>query len=320
MFLPMNYLHFYGLHNVDARRLLELQQYQYLIEKRHRLCLSNQFEPLRRLGVEEKETKQLGKPLTSFRISDILSSDDDAQKEKEKSKIVEESFCHRKRKTQSDDDSSSQDEVQSKYRHRHSSDPRFDINDETNTDRIGRFVESSHCRVLDHHLDSDKRVRGILPNNCIPKLFPRNHSISTHSCTSGSGPAFASKQPVLNRESLNTQTDRNRDLFLRLCSRQCHNDIDSDSDVEIDVEGCDDADNKKTVPSEKHGDVSPLDALVAMSSKAFMGLESFGEFKIVSIIYMGYMLICTNLHITLVILFDYNYIVFDLCSEVFLSR
>ena len=52
---------------------------------------------------------------------------------------------------------------------------------------------------------------------------------------------------------------------------------------EIDVEACEEEDSDVSVKRTDKGDISPLDALVAMSSKTFMGLESFGK-KIIFVI------------------------------------
>lgn len=217
------------LHFIDARRLLELQQYQVWMDKKQQLSLCDPFEPIRRLAMVEHGSRNPEKPLTSFRINDILADTSDS----ETSSITERSSCndHQKR------ESLSSPELSVSFRTQ-KCDEKSVIKDNNGTKR---------CNQNDINI--------IRPWNFSPKS---NNSSETE---------------TIQRHDV---SHANRNFLLKLCNKSRRSEYESEEDEEIDVEGCDDEDSDVSV-NNSDKDMSPLDALVAMSSKTFSGLENFGK-------------------------------------------
>ncbi|XP_052771913.1 homeobox protein Hox-B10a-like [Mya arenaria] len=284
MFLQMNYMPLYGIHCMDTRRLLELNQYQYLMEKRRQLFPDDRFEPLRRLGNDDKESAHGDKRLTSFRISDILSSASEESVEPGSSKKSDE---RSQRKRKSLDSGVLPHSVNNKQRKVSTGASRPDSferdSDETSQESVVRpwnissRLSSSHTNInlaeRRSSADNDFSLH-ISPKYSTQYLSPSK----SFSATSSTSPTNGFSINSAASDSLKTSAEHARDIFLRFCAQQGQTyDIESESDEEIDVEGCDDVENEVTLSKKERGDVSPLDALVAMSSKAFVGLESFEE-------------------------------------------
>lgn len=216
------------LHFLDAKRLIEFQQYQMLMEKQQHLF--DPFEPIKRLEMAIiPKPRHPEKPLTSFRINDILADSSDSEsseisRNSSKKRIVAPSGIN--------------------------TDTKLNLDNGDNPQCSPQNEDHSIQERLKLH-DSDI----IRPWNCSPK-------------SSASSDA----------EKDTTQTDsaiQNRSFLLKMCNKSRRCDIDSDEEEEIDVEACEEDSNMSLTSSDK--DVSPLDALMAMSSKTFMGLESFGK-------------------------------------------
>lgn len=216
------------LHFIDARRLLELQQYQAWMEKQQQFY--DPFEPIRRLAMVEHGSRNPEKPLTSFRINDILADTSDS----ESSSIAERGNCNDRQRRES----LSSPEVNSDFWR--GKKPRNDIS------AIEDNKGTHKCNESDNNI--------IRPWNCSPKS----------NCSS-----------VTEREQNDVNVRKvNRNYLLKLCNKSRRSEYESDDDEEIDVEGCDDDDSDVSVINGDK-DMSPLDALVAMSSKTFLGLENF---------------------------------------------
>ncbi|XP_045189832.2 homeobox protein engrailed-2b-like isoform X2 [Mercenaria mercenaria] len=223
------------LHFIDARRLLELQQYQVWMEKQQHLSLYDPFEPIRRLAMAEHGSRNPEKPLTSFRINDILAdaSDSDSSEVTGKNHFNEQ----QKRETVSSPEIDN-----------------INLKDKSYGDRrkqrdISLKRESFGAQKYEQH---EQNI--IRPWNLSPK-----------SSTSSETEKEQNQSSVRNA---------NRNYLLKLCNKSRRCDFDSEEEEEIDVEGCEDEDSDVSINiSDK--DMSPLDALMAMSSKTFMGLDSF---------------------------------------------
>lgn len=225
-----NVLH--TLHFIDARRLLELQQYQLWMEKQQ-LSLCDPFEPIRRLAMVEHGSRNPEKPLTSFRINDILADASDS----ESSEVTE----GKSSTTPQDND--------------HFRRPERNHNQRAAAARSERKSNSSNDNN-DNQPYEQQEQNIIRPWNLSPK----------------SGTSSDTDKD----ESQRNARIANRNYLLKLCNKSRRCEYESDDEEEIDVEGCDDEDSDTSLNSSDK-DVSPLDALMAMSSKTFMGLESFGK-------------------------------------------
>lgn len=220
------------LNLIDARRLLELQQYQLWMEKQQKMSICDPFEPIRRLAMIEHGSRNPEKPLTSFRINDILADTSDS----EGSEISG--------KNESD------------YQHKHStvSSPELRTNSKTN-----RKTYTEHTFKKD---DNNAQKYEQLGQNII-----RPWNFSPKSSSSSETDKELNKPSVRNA---------NRKYLLKLCNKSRRCEFDSEDEEEIDVEGCEDEGSDASTNIHDK-DVSPLDALMAMSSKAFMGLDNFGK-------------------------------------------
>lgn len=233
-----NVLH--TLHFIDARRLLELQQYQLWMEKQQSLC--DPFEPIRRLTMVEHGSRNPEKPLTSFRINDILADASDS----ENSEVIE---CKPSNSKQDND---------------HFRRPERNHNLRATARSERRSNSSSDC--IDNQPYEQQEQNIIRPWNLSPK----------------SGSSSDTDKDECQRNA----RIANRNYLLKLCNKSRRCEYESDDEEEIDVEGCDDEDSDASLNSSDK-DVSPLDALMAMSSKTFLGLESFGKKQSNTFLFIG---------------------------------
>lgn len=252
-----------GLQYCDARRIADLQQYAYVMEKRHRVCVVDPFEPIRRLAMAEKQPRNPEKPLTSFRISDILSAENDKCKQKKNGECAVQAgpqISENNRSRHGRERSNGSPAKRSRVDRLESESDNSANEQEPNSQRA--IVRP--WSVLPRH---DKTLSHRKPKRCVleKSRSPEGRSNSTNSLSSEEARDYDSDcRPQ--QETLEHPKSSSR------C--ECESD---DEDVEIDVETCETEDSDVSLVANDRGDISPLDALVAMSSKTFMGLESFGK-------------------------------------------
>lgn len=215
---------FHALHFVNARRMLEFQQYQLFMEKQNNLSSFDPFEPIRRLAMVEGH-KHREKSLTSFRINDILADNSDTESSEN---ISRHSSCDQRKPSEWD------------YKK-----PIEESRNCASGQSTKECTEYNQCR---------SRERSV--------VRPWNN--------------LDNSKPILDTAEQDETHSSNRNYLLKLCNKSRRCDYTSDDEEEIDVEGCDEDDSEGSlICSEK--DLSPLDALVAMSSKTFVGLENYGN-------------------------------------------
>ena len=269
-----------GLQGYDARRIIDLQHYAYMMEKHQRGCANDPFEPIRRLAMSESRSRNPDKPLTSFRISDILSA--------------ERETCKQRRKSDSSQEGTPED-----YRLK-----TLDASNEKCTPpkrlRVAN-VELEHGNRSDNDRDEHSPRLIVRPWNVSSRISPEKNEIRVknhrhkdpkRSITNRSVSPESSSNSANSLHSLSSDEYRKLDpaskLFKQsptLCHTERHECDESGDEEEIDVEACEEEDSDVSVKRTDKGDISPLDALVAMSSKTFMGLESFGKNIIFVIIF-----------------------------------
>ncbi|XP_060598547.1 homeobox protein engrailed-like SMOX-2 [Ruditapes philippinarum] len=224
----------HSLNLIDARRLLELQQYQMWVEKQQRMSICDPFEPIRRLAMVEHGSKNPGKPLTSFRINDILADTSDSEGSEISGRI------------------------------------------DSNVQRKHSIVSSPDLRTINKTDKETYNAQKLKRNDPVPQKYEqieqniiRPWNYSPKSSTSSETDKDQNKTSFRNE---------NRNYLLKLCNKSRRCEFDSEDEEEIDVEGCEDEVSDGSI-SIHDQDVSPLDALMAMSSKAFIGLDNFDDRK-----------------------------------------
>lgn len=279
MYFQTSYMFMPGLQCYDARRIVDLQHYAYMMEKHQRVCVVDPFEPIRRLAMSESRSRNPDKPLTSFRISDILSGDREKCKLKKKNDTAEAFGEIRKHK---------QD---------------FEHEKGTSSKRLRVDSVERDRGVSDNERDDQSPRPIVRPWNASPKYSPeknekyvKNFRLNEQSRST----LEQSVSPGDNSNSANSFTSeesRKPNKHLKQLPKLCHSaekyESDSNAEEEIDVEACEEEDSDVSVIHTDKGDISPLDALVAMSSKTFMGLESFGKQYIIIRSSLTYQIFCT---------------------------
>lgn len=266
MYFQTSYMFMPGLQYYDARRLLELQQqYSHIMEKHQRVYAVDPFEPIRRLAMSEAQAaRHPDKPLTSFRISDILSADREKCRAKSENNIETSPVDYRSNLHEQHKDRSCPKRLRVEnlnLNNKHDDNARDELSPRT----IVRPWSSSP------RSSSEKSEK---PNRSF-SLNDTKHSFSDRSLSPEGNSNSAN--------SISSEESRKLDSASRLKQslKRCHSagryeGESEDEEIEIDVEGCGEDSDTSVVHTDK-GDISPLDALVAMSSKTFMGLESFGK-------------------------------------------
>lgn len=267
MYFQTSYMFMPGLQCYDARRIIDLQHYAYMMEKHQRLCAVDPFEPIRRLAMSESRARNPDKPLTSFRISDILFGDSEKCRVKKKHDATEVL-------------------VEAKV-HKHDS----GRDKGTPAKRLRVEQVEKEDSVSENERDEHSPRPIVRPWNASPKYSPeKNEKYAKNFRLNEQNRSILERSvsPEDNSSSANSLTSdeyRKSDILkkhlkhpLNLCHSAERYECDSnEEEEEIDVEACEEEDSDASVVHNDKGDISPLDALVAMSSKTFVGLESFGK-------------------------------------------
>ncbi|KAL4231196.1 hypothetical protein ACF0H5_008778 [Mactra antiquata] len=216
-----------------------------LMEKQKHLF--DPFEPIKRLAMVKPKIKNPQKPLTSFRINDILADTSDTETSENSGKSSE-----RKSGSRSDDEDDKLKNIRSNFTGVYNNHNDDDDDDDFKTQNDNDHHDQD--KVQDRLKHEERDIPVIRPWNCSPK---------------SSSSSDAEKDIITNPSSIS-----NRSYLLKLCNKSRRCELDSDDNEEIDVEGCEEDSDEVSMTS---NDISPLDALMAMSSKTFMGLETFGK-------------------------------------------
>ncbi|KAH3864266.1 homeobox protein mls-2-like [Dreissena polymorpha] len=212
------------------------------------------------VGIAPSQADGIEKPLKSFRINDILSSSssDDFTKQ---------------RRRESDFKRSSDECSENKRRKSPS------LNDGRDS------CDKASPLAIVRPWDTPERNNQENDYTC---LSNGSHTSRNNPCDNPSPHNSRSSTCFLNASTISTQVsviypkssvalNGKNDLLQKFYNNQRRYDVESDSDTEIDVEGCDEERSDVSGIHSDKEDVSPLDALLAMSSKTFWGLDSIDE-------------------------------------------
>ena len=223
-----------ALYFIDTHQIVGLHHFQQFMAKHRHACQTDLYAPLKRLAMVDK-IRSPTKPLTSFKITDILSDENGS------------SVCSPKLN-------------------------KGDLLSVTDTNDTNFCHGKLSVVACSHKTEGIRNTYHTIPNRISPSAkskiirpWSRSPTMVSPSSDESSEDSFLNKHYKLSSQTI--------------YSPKRNHSHDFNDEEFIDVEHCDEDEGDVTEsnihPSDKL--VSPLDALVAMSSKTFKGLEDIGK-------------------------------------------